>query len=135
MKRTLAVLALLAALPALANTTLFTRYEGVRQGFLRSKLKDVQKNAAALATDARKAKREAIAKQAEAVAKAADMQKARAAFAALSDRMIELQAKTNGARPAVYSCPMVRKSWLQPKGEIGNPYDEAMAKCGVLKSE
>jgi hypothetical protein len=135
MKRTLALLALLAALPALANTTLFTRYEGVRQGFLKSKLKDVQKNAAALASDARKAKQEAIAKDAEAVAKAPDIARARAAFAALSDRMIELQAKTNGARPAVYACPMIRKSWLQPKGAVGNPYDDAMAMCGSLKSE
>ena len=135
MKRTLALLALLAAVPALANTTLFTRYEGVRQGFLKASLKQVQSNAKALAADARKAKQEAIAKEADAVASAADMEKARAALGPLSDRMIELQKKTEGARPAVYSCPMVRKSWLQPKGKVGNPYEASMADCGMLKSE
>jgi hypothetical protein len=30
---------------------------------------------------------------------------------------------------------MVKKSWLQPKGQVGNPYDTAMAVCGELKSE
>ena len=136
MKRTLFALALAAALPLLAdNGQLFTRYEGVRQGFLKPSLKDVQKNARALAADARKAKQETIAKEADAVAKSPDIEKARAAFGTLSDAMIELQKKTEGARPAVYSCPMVRKSWLQPKGQVGNPYDDAMATCGSLKSE
>ena len=136
MKRTLFALLLAAALPALAdNTQLFTRYEGVRQGLLKTSLKDVQANAKALAADARKAKQEQIAKEADAVAKSPDIDKARVAFATLSETMIALQKKTEGARPAVYSCPMVRKSWLQPKGEVGNPYDKAMAMCGALKSE
>jgi hypothetical protein len=136
MKRTLFALALAIALPALADSTqLFTRYEGVRQGFLKTSLKDVQKNAKALAADARKAKQDAIAREADAVAKSPDIDKARAAFATLSDSMIALQKKTEGARPAVYSCPMVRKSWLQPKGQVGNPYDSAMVMCGALKSE
>lgn len=136
MKRTLFALALTLALPALAgNAQLFTRYEAVRQGFLKTSVKDVQANAKALAADARKAKQEELAKQADAVAKSGDIDKARVAFATLSDSMIELQAKTEGARPAVYSCPMVRKSWLQPKGQVGNPYDSAMAMCGALKRE
>jgi hypothetical protein len=49
--------------------------------------------------------------------------------------MIKLQTKTEGARPAVYYCPMIRKEWLQPKGTVGNPYDAAMATCGALKAE
>jgi hypothetical protein len=136
MKRTLFALVLAAALPALANNAqLFTRYEGVRQGFLKTSLKDVRAGAKALAADARKAKQEQVAKEAEAVAKSADLDKARVAFATLSETMIALQAKTEGARPAVYSCPMVRKSWLQPKGQVGNPYDSSMVLCGSLKSE
>jgi hypothetical protein len=133
MKRT--IIALLLAVPLFASTNLFTRYEAIRQGFLKTSLKDVQKCATALAAEARKAKQDDLANEAEAVAKSKDLDKARAAFAALSESMIALQAKTEGARPAVYSCPMIRKSWLQPKGQVGNPYDTAMALCGTLKSE
>ncbi|HYK01109.1 MAG TPA: DUF3347 domain-containing protein [Thermoanaerobaculia bacterium] len=133
MKRTL--LALLVTLPLFANPTLFTRYEGIRQGFLKTSLKDVKAGATAFAAAARKAKQPDLAKEADAVAKSADLDKARVAFAALSTSMIKLQATTKGARPAVYYCPMIRKEWLQPKGEVGNPYDTAMAMCGALKSE
>ncbi len=133
MKRTL--IALLLTVPLFANTTLFSRYENIRQGFLKTSLKDVQSQSKALAADAKKAKQNAIAAEAEAVAKSADLDKARVAFAKLSESMIALQSKTKGARPAVYSCPMVKKNWLQPKGEVGNPYDASMAMCGTLKSE
>ncbi len=134
MKRTLLAL-LLVTLPLFANPNLFTKYEGLRQGFLKLSLKDVKAGATAFAAEARKAKQNDLAKEAEAVAKSADLDKARVAFATLSDSMIKLQAKTEGARPAVYHCPMIRKAWLQPKGTVGNPYDTAMALCGSLKSE
>jgi hypothetical protein len=135
MKRIALALALVAAFPVLANTALFTRYESVRQSFLKNSLKDVQTNAAALAADARKAKLASIAKEADAVAKSADLNKARAAFAPLSDAMIVLRNGTKGAKPAVYGCSMLKKSWLQPKGQAGNPFDPAMAMCGELKAE
>lgn len=134
MKNKLALLLLLAlALPLSANTTLFAKYETVRQGFLKNALGDVKKNAAALASDARAAKNATIAAKADAVAKAANMAKARTAFSALSDEMIKLRRTTKNAKAAVYHCPMVNKSWLQPKGTVGNPYDPTMVKCGVLK--
>ena len=130
-------LALLLALsfPMLAGETLFTRYEAVRQGFLANKLTDVNKSAAALAADVRAAKNEPLAKLADAVAKAPDMAKARTAFGPLSEAMIAQRAKIAGAKPAVYACPMVNKSWLQPKGKVGNPFDAAMKECGMLKTE
>jgi hypothetical protein len=133
MKRTL--LALLVTLPLFANTSLFTKYEATRQGFLKLSLKDVKGGATAFAAEARKAKQNDLAKEADAVAKSADLDNARVAFAKLSESMIKLQAKTEGKRPAVYHCPMIRKAWLQPKGTVGNPYDTAMALCGALKSE
>lgn len=135
MKRFLLTLALVAALPAMASTTLFTKYEAVRQGFLKSSLKDVQASAAQLAAEASKAKNTAVAAQANAVAKSADLAKAKASFAKLSDEMIKVQSATKGARPAVYYCSMVKKSWLQTKGKVGNPYDASMQMCGELKSE
>ena len=133
MKRTL--LALLVTLPLFANPNLFTKYEAVRQGFLKLSIKEVQASATAFAAEARKAKQTDLAKEADAVAKSADLDKARVEFAKLSESMIKLQAKTEGKRPAVYHCPMIRKQWLQPKGTVGNPYDTAMALCGALKSE
>ncbi len=135
MKRIALILALVAAVPLLANPALFAKYESVRQGLLKNSLKDVQTNAAALAADARKAKLATIAKEADAVAKSADLPKARAAFATLSESMIVLRNETKGAKPAVYGCSMLKKSWLQPKGQAGNPYDPAMAMCGELKAE
>ncbi len=135
MKRIALALALAMTFPLLANTALFTRYETVRQSFLKNSLKDVQTSAAALAADARKAKLANVAKGADAVAKSADMHKARAAFATLSDAMIALRKDAKGAKPAVYACSMLKKSWLQPKGKVGNPYDPAMPMCGELKAE
>ena len=128
MKKLIVVLAL--TFPLFANTGLFTKYEAVRQGLLKNSLADVQKNAAALAKGARAAKKTTIAAQANAVAKSADLTKARAAFATLSETL----SKEPG-RPAVYHCTMIKKSWLQAKGKVGNPYDPSMAMCGELKAE
>ena len=128
--KSLAVVAL-AAMPLFANTTLFSKYETVRQGLLKEKLADVQSSAKALATAA-KGNAE-VARAATAVAASKDLKAARAAFGTLSDEMIKVRNATKGDRPAIGFCPMVNKSWLQAKGEIGNPYDSAMAKCGVLK--
>ena len=129
------ILTLALALPVFANTSLFTKYEAVRQGILSSSLPAVQKAATQLEAEARTAKKPELAKQAGAVAKSADLMKARAAFAEVSAQMIPIRAAAKGSRPAVYYCPMVRKSWLQPKGKIGNPYDKAMESCGELKEE
>lgn len=128
----LAVLALVA-LPVFAGTGLFTKYETVRQGLLKQNLADTQKAAKALAAEAKKGKNEAIVKAAENVSKAADLAAARNSFAVLSDEMIKVRNEANGDRPMIGFCPMVNKSWLQAKGEVGNPYDPAMEKCGMLK--
>jgi len=128
-------LALALTFPVLADTTLFTQYESVRQSLLKSDLAGAQKHAAALATDAKKAKNTTVSEFAQGVAKSRDMDAARRNFAALSDELIKVQKATKGARPAVYHCPMVKKSWLQPKGQVGNPYDSAMPSCGELKAE
>ena len=133
MKKLLVILAL--ALPLAANPTLFTKYESVRQSLLKSDLAAAQKHAAALATDAKKAKQATVAEMAQSVAKSRDMAGARRAFGMLSDELIKVRNAAKGARPAVYYCSMVKKSWLQPKGQVGNPYDSSMAMCGELKAE
>lgn len=129
------ILTLALAIPAFANPALFTKYETVRQGFLKESLRDVQASARALASEATKAKKADVARRAEAVAKSTDLAKARASFAALSDEMIQLRNAAATPRPAVYYCSMLKKSWLQPKGTVGNPYDAAMKGCGEVKAE
>ena len=38
--------------------------------------------------------------------------------------------------PAVAFCSMTQKVWLQPSGEIGNPYyGQSMARCGEFVSQ
>ena len=133
MKKLLVVLAL--TFPVLANPALFTKYESVRQSLLKSDLAGAQKTAAALANDAKAAKNAAVTELAQSVAKSKDIASARRAFGMLSDEMIKVRNGAKGARPAVYYCSMVKKSWLQPKGKVGNPYDSSMAMCGELKSE
>jgi hypothetical protein len=135
MRKFVLTLMLAAAIPALANPTLFSKYESIRQALLAGSLPKAQAGARELAAAARTAKNAAVAQRADSVVKAADLEAARTAFAPLSDEMIKLRSATTGAKPAVYYCPMVKKSWLQPKGKIGNPYDESMEMCGELKSE
>ena len=135
MRNLLLALALILAVPALADTTLFTKYEAVRQGLLAQKLADVQSSAKGLAAAATQAKNADVTATAEAVAAAKDLKSARNAFAALSDQMIKVRNAAKGDRPMIGFCPMVNKSWLQAKGEIGNPYDAAMAQCGMLKDK
>ena len=128
-KLLLVVLAL--TFPVLANNSgLFTKYEAVRQALLKSSLPNVQKSAAALAADAQAAKLSTVADSAQALAVAKNLADARRSFGVLSDQMTSLPG-----RPAVYHCPMVKKSWLQAKGTVGNPYDPSMATCGELKAE
>lgn len=119
----------------LASTALFSQYEAVRQGFLKGSLDNVKKSAAVLSVEAAKAKQPAVAKQADAVAKSKDLNQARVAFATLSDEMIKVRNASKEKRPAVYYCSMVKKSWLQEKGQVGNPYDSSMQMCGELKAE
>jgi hypothetical protein len=108
----------------------------VRQSLLSGSLKTAKPNAAALASDARASSHPEIAAQADAVAGTDDIEKARQAFAALSDAMIAYRATTSEPKPQVVYCSMAKHSWLQPKGNITNPYyaDPAMRSCGEVKS-
>jgi hypothetical protein len=133
MKKLLVALAL--TFPVFANTAMFTKYESVRQSLLKNDLAATQKHAAALAVDAKAAKNATVAEFAQSVAKSNDLDGARRSFSLLSDELVKVRNAAKGARPAVYFCPMVKKSWLQPKGEVGNPYEPAMATCGELKAE
>lgn len=130
----LPLLVLGGTLLAAANPV-FEEYEAVRQGLLADSLPAIQKAASELAAAARSVRQPAVAKQAGAVATARDLAAARAEFSALSDQMIKYRATLTGERPAIAYCAMEKKSWLQPRGNIGNPYLPTMRACGEFKNE
>jgi hypothetical protein len=74
-----------------------------------------------------------IGPQAEALAKAADLPAARAAFKPLSESLIQFAAK-DATLSGLYRqahCPMAKASWLQTGATVNNPYiGKAMARCG-----
>ena len=61
---------------------------------------------------------------------------ARGAFYDLSKGLVRWREGAEGNRPVVAYCPMVKKSWLQPDGTIGNPYGgKHMPHCGQIVSK
>ncbi len=67
---------------------------------------------------------------------AATIADAREAFGALSKAMVQYRQLVPEPGPVVAFCSMAQKVWLQPKGEIGNPYyGQSMARCGEIVSE
>lgn len=127
---------LTAAAAFAAPTQIFAGYEHARQGLIKASVAEVQAGATQLAAAARAEKQPAIAVKADALVAARDMKAARTAFAAVSDEMIKFRKGVKGDRPIVAYCSMEKKSWLQPKGAISNPYvDAGMRACGEVKEQ
>lgn len=117
-------------------TKIYASYETARQALLKTSLPEVQVSARQLAAVARSEKQPAVAAKADALASSKDIAAARSAFAALSDELIRLRARTPGARLSVAYCSMEKKSWLQPPGAIANPYvDASMRGCGEFRRD
>jgi Cu(I)/Ag(I) efflux system membrane fusion protein len=78
-----------------------------------------------------------VGQQAEVLAKAKDLEAARAAFKPLSESLIQY-LKTQKIPPGHYYevyCSMAKASWLQPDKTIMNPYmGKAMIHCGQIKT-
>lgn len=65
--------------------------------------------------------------------KAEGLPAAREAFADLFRLLVQYRGMLSSRRDIVAYCPMVKKSWLQPEGEIGNPYGgQEMTRCGTV---
>jgi len=139
MKRTtitIAAVALFALAVSAGQPTLFERYETTRQALLSGALADVQRTAKDLAGAARATKQNAIAERAAALAAATNLKDARSSFATLSDALIQYRAGLSGQRPVVVYCSMEKKSWLQPKGAVTNPYvSPSMRSCGEVRED
>jgi len=70
------------------------------------------------------------------LAKAAAISEARESFGALSKALVQYRRLVTDPTPAVAFCSMAQKVWLQPSGEIGNPYyGQSMARCGEFVSK
>lgn len=135
-KTFLAVALLTAAVPVFAASKIYAPYETTRQALIRTSIPEVQAGAKQVAAAARTEKQASVAAKADALAKAPDLTAARNAFAALSDETIKVRTADKGDRPIVAYCSMEKKSWLQPNGEISNPYVGAgMRKCGDVKAK
>lgn len=147
MKRTaMMILGLLSiaapVLSAPASTAKFDEvlghYEAVRQALLSDSMTGVPAHAAAidkLGKDAPDALRKQISAAASKLAAAKDLNAAREAFYTLSQPMVRWRDAVGGKGTIVAFCSMTKKSWLQPKGEIGNPYyGKSMPRCGEVVS-
>jgi hypothetical protein len=116
---------------------LFPRYEAVRVALVNQSLTDATARASELAAAARDDDQDVIAARADALVQAGDLERARHAFARLSDSLIEYRkTTTEEPKPIVAYCSMAKHSWLQPKGETTNPYlDASMRTCGEVKEQ
>jgi hypothetical protein len=61
---------------------------------------------------------------------------ARETFFALTKPMVRYRKLSGGQDSVVAYCPMAQKAWIQPQGEIGNPYmGQQMPSCGEIVGE
>jgi hypothetical protein len=75
----------------------------------------------------------ALSKAAVELAEAPDIEVARQALYPLSKALVRYRKLATGELPVVAYCSMSKKSWLQPSGDIGNPYfGQAMPTCGEI---
>ena len=131
---------------------LLSRYEAIRLTLVADETAEVQDNASAIAvwaeklldefdaqaagvpeaeSEAGKAILREIAAAAANVAAAADIEAVREVFFDLSKPMGRYRKLTGDTTTIVVYCPMAKKAWLQPDGEVGNPYyGQAMPTCG-----
>ena len=135
MKRLVILVTLLFAFTAsAAQTKLFDKYESVRQALLKGSVSDVQRTAVDLSAAATAERQPAVAQRAGELSAVKTLKAARESFAALSEQMIRFRDTQTGERPVVVYCAMEKKSWLQPKGAVTNPYvDAAMRSCGEIR--
>jgi Cu(I)/Ag(I) efflux system membrane fusion protein len=127
-------------LPEPAKSVL-EHYVAIQKELAKDSMKDVGENATAIAkaVNAEETKKLSpeIAKQAETVAQAKDIKKAREAFKPLSESLVKYVAETKAGKGTYHEayCPMAKASWLQTEKEVRNPYyGKAMLDCGTLKN-
>ncbi len=129
-------------------------YEAIRLALLNDAIEDVAEHASAIEKGAQalanefdaqaagvpKPKAEdcrsllpEISTAAARLASARDLDQAREAFFELSKPMGRYRKLAGVAGSVVVYCSMAKRAWIQPDGEIGNPYmGQGMASCGQV---
>src|SRR5260221_5895056 len=103
-------------------------YLMIQAALAKDSIKGVDENASAIAKAVRgddmKMLSPDVAAQAETLAKATDLEAARAAFKPLSNSLIKYLADNKAGAGAYHEafCPMAGASWLQTEKNIKNPY-------------
>ena len=70
------------------------------------------------------------------LAESPDLEAAREEFFVLTKPMAKYRKLTGDRNTVVAYCPMAQKAWIQPEGDIGNPYmGQKMPKCGEVVGE
>jgi hypothetical protein len=134
-----------------------SHYEAIRLALLGDSLNSVDMHAKAIHQQAKKlAEQTSPAKVGEAesgaidigvalkeiesatagLAAAGDLVTAREDFFALTKPMARYRKHVGADGTVVVYCSMEKKAWIQPEGEIGNPYlGQEMPKCGEIVGE
>ncbi len=74
-----------------------------------------------------------LSEAAAALSAATSLDAARDAFYDLSKSLVRWRKAADGDKPVVAYCSMAKRSWLQPEGELGNPYyGQSMLRCGEV---
>lgn len=74
-----------------------------------------------------------LTEAAAALSAATSLDAARDAFYDLSKPLVRWRKAADGDKPVVAYCPMAKRSWLQPEGDLGNPYyGQSMLRCGEV---
>lgn len=114
-------------------------YEMTRKALVSDTVAGIPGHAAEIAKLAKSAPADLAPQIAEAAKKlsaAKDLKTARDAFYELSKPMVRWREAAGSKAHVVAYCSMTKRSWLQPKGEIGNPYyGKSMATCGEVVSK
>ena len=121
--------------------SVYDHYLKIQTGLTKDSLKGLEEHAGAIAKavrdDGMKMLPADVARQADALAQAKNLDAARDAFKPLSKSLIKYLKDKNvpaGTYHEVY-CPMADASWLQTGREIRNPYyGSQMLDCGQLKN-
>lgn len=121
--------------------SVFDGYCKIQRALAQDSLEGVPESAAVIAASVRgdptKAFSGNVAGQAEALAQAKDLTKAREAFKPLSRSLVD-DLKSSRVPAGMYHevyCPMAKASWLQTEQTVANPYfGKAMLGCGQFKS-
>lgn len=110
-----------------------TQYTPIHEALAADDLAQAKSAAGALAAQANSAGLKSIATSAAAVAKADNLDSARAAFKTLSADVAPLAQGVKGY--VVMHCPMQRADWVQTDANVRNPYfGKMMLTCGAPKS-